>query len=227
MASGWEVSGKAGSRSPCCTKGVGPSQPFPASVSLLQWKQSIPLPLQGSPCCLLPTVFQLLSHWAAWASLPRQVGMGRVISSPRPVLVCWYPGQCWGTRSIPECSSGNSSMVGVLANPRQLCTEASACSPKGPGKQKLNLAWGRVALKLVPVCVRKGVCGCRGTVPCQLSCWHQSGENHGPLSRGLQLWGAEQEPKMSPSLGQGGHMPTLCFAGHLEPCWPWLAWGPI
>lgn len=162
------------------------------------------------------------------ASLPRQVGMGRVISSPRPVAGCWYPGQCWGTRSIPECSPGNSGVVGVLANPHpsQLCTGASACSPKGPGNQKLNLAWSRVSLKLVPVCEERRV-WVQGHHPLPAELLPLDGENHAPLPRGLQLWGGEEEPKMSPSVGQGGHMSTLSFAGHLEPCWPRLAWGPI
>lgn len=82
--SGWGGSGKAGSRSPCCTRCVGPSQPSPASVSLLQCKQSIPLLLQGSPCCLLPRMFQLLSQGAAMGIPVQSGGEGRVISSPHP-----------------------------------------------------------------------------------------------------------------------------------------------
>lgn len=86
---------------------------------------------------------------------------------------------------------------------RQLSAGASTCSPKGAGNQKLSLDQG--GLKLAPVCEEGRGC-VQGTVPCQLSCCHQSGENHGPLPRALQLWGGEEEPKVSPSVGQGGHM---------------------
>lgn len=74
-------------------------------------------------------------------------------------------------------------------SPSQLCTGASACSPKGPGSQKLNLAWSRVSLKLVPVCEEGRV-------------WVQS---HHPLPAELlpSEWGEPRSPSQgSADLGR-------------------------
>lgn len=142
------------------------------------------------------------------------------------VLVPWVMLDTW---SIPQCSPGNSGVLGVLTNPY---TASSMLEPQ-PALPKVLATRNGIYLPGARCpsrwhhCVRKGMGGCRGTVPCQLSCCHWGRENHVPLPRGLQVWGGEEEPKMPPSMGRGGHVPILCFAGHLEPCWPWLAWGPF
>lgn len=66
--------------------------PSPRHFPSCSRSRASPFLFRGLPSASCPQCPGCCPTRLPWASLPRQVGMGRIISSPRPGARCWYPG---------------------------------------------------------------------------------------------------------------------------------------